>query len=213
MPPTYQIKPGDTLSGIASKYGLNWRDLASINNLSDPNRIRAGSTLKISGQRTTTQSMPQSTVSGIPTPTQRTAFDQVLPYEKVFNKNLITGLAESQINPEMERQFRQGMMQLTSDLAGSGAYRTGRGSSSLQSLTDATERQRKEQVGSFVSQIGDYTTDWYNQQKESYYKNPTGFVAPTLPSYEQFSQQNPALANAYNNQTNIPINYQNPFKF
>lgn len=43
----YKIKPGDTLSGIAKKYGTTVKELASANNISNPNRIYAGQMLTI----------------------------------------------------------------------------------------------------------------------------------------------------------------------
>ena len=48
MSTTYKIKQGDTLSGIASKYGTSVSQLASLNKISNPNLIMAGDTLKIS---------------------------------------------------------------------------------------------------------------------------------------------------------------------
>lgn len=49
----YTVKRGDTLSGIGSKYGVNWKDIASLNNISGPKYIiYTGQVLKIaiSGQ-------------------------------------------------------------------------------------------------------------------------------------------------------------------
>lgn len=43
----YKIKQGDTLSGIAKKYGTTVKELASANNISNPNRIYAGKDLII----------------------------------------------------------------------------------------------------------------------------------------------------------------------
>ena len=43
----YKIKPGDTLGEIASKYGISVKELVEINNITDPNKIYAGKTLKI----------------------------------------------------------------------------------------------------------------------------------------------------------------------
>lgn len=43
----YTIKAGDTLSGIAQRYGTTWAILASINNIKNPNLIYAGNTIKI----------------------------------------------------------------------------------------------------------------------------------------------------------------------
>lgn len=44
---TYTVKAGDTLSGIASKYGTTYQELARINNIKNPNLIYAGQVLKI----------------------------------------------------------------------------------------------------------------------------------------------------------------------
>ena len=37
----YQIQPGDTLSGIAVRYGTTVSTLVAINNIANPNYIRA----------------------------------------------------------------------------------------------------------------------------------------------------------------------------
>jgi len=44
---TYVVKPGDTLGGIAAKYGTTYQHLAQVNGILNPNLIRAGQTLKI----------------------------------------------------------------------------------------------------------------------------------------------------------------------
>lgn len=51
---TYTVKSGDTLSGIANKYGTTWQKLATLNGLSNPNFLRVGQVLKISGTVTST---------------------------------------------------------------------------------------------------------------------------------------------------------------
>lgn len=44
---TYVIQSGDTLSGIAKRYGTTTSALSSLNGISDPDRIYAGNTLKV----------------------------------------------------------------------------------------------------------------------------------------------------------------------
>lgn len=44
---TYVIQPGDTLSAIAARYGTTTAALTSLNNISDPDRIYAGSTIRV----------------------------------------------------------------------------------------------------------------------------------------------------------------------
>jgi LysM repeat protein len=46
---TYQVQPGDTLSGIAEQFGTTVAALAAANNIADPNLIYAGQVLTIVG--------------------------------------------------------------------------------------------------------------------------------------------------------------------
>jgi membrane-bound lytic murein transglycosylase D len=47
----HRVRKGDTLAGIAAKYGTNTKRLAQLNNLRRPYRIRNGQTLTLPGQR------------------------------------------------------------------------------------------------------------------------------------------------------------------
>lgn len=67
---TYTVQSGDTLSGIAARYGTSWQHLAELNGLADPNVIYPGQTLVVDGsapapaaQTYTVQ--PGDTLSGI----------------------------------------------------------------------------------------------------------------------------------------------------
>lgn len=44
---TYVVQPGDTLSEIAERFGVTYQTLAALNNLSDPNLIHPGQTIRI----------------------------------------------------------------------------------------------------------------------------------------------------------------------
>lgn len=44
---TYTVRPGDTLSGIASRYNTSWQELQRINGISDANRIYPGQVIKL----------------------------------------------------------------------------------------------------------------------------------------------------------------------
>ncbi|SES49054.1 GH25 family lysozyme [Actinokineospora terrae] len=48
-PGTYVIAPGDTLSAIAVRFGTTVAALATLNGISDPNRIQAGAALRLPG--------------------------------------------------------------------------------------------------------------------------------------------------------------------
>lgn len=64
---TYKVKSGDTLSGIAAKFGTTAKNLQSLNGISNPNKIYAGQVLKVTGSAKTTTYKVKSgdTLSGI----------------------------------------------------------------------------------------------------------------------------------------------------
>lgn len=43
----YVVKRGDTLSGIASKYGTTWQKLQAMNGIANPNKIYAGQRIRV----------------------------------------------------------------------------------------------------------------------------------------------------------------------
>lgn len=47
---TYTVRTGDTLSGIAAKYGISTQNLASLNGIANPNFIKSGQKLKVNGK-------------------------------------------------------------------------------------------------------------------------------------------------------------------
>lgn len=44
---TYTVRPGDTLSAIASRHGTTWQALARLNDLPNPNLIRPGQVIRL----------------------------------------------------------------------------------------------------------------------------------------------------------------------
>ncbi|MCB1952550.1 MAG: peptidoglycan DD-metalloendopeptidase family protein [Zoogloeaceae bacterium] len=47
QPTTYVVQPGDTLNRIAQKFGYTFKDLAEWNQMSDPNQISVGQTVRV----------------------------------------------------------------------------------------------------------------------------------------------------------------------
>jgi LysM repeat protein len=43
----YVVKPGDSLSKIGRNLGVNWKEIATLNNIKNVNLIRVGQKLKI----------------------------------------------------------------------------------------------------------------------------------------------------------------------
>lgn len=64
---TYTVKKGDTLSAIAKEHGVSVANLQSWNNIKDPNRIKVGQKLKITGSNTSsTKSNSKKTSYALP---------------------------------------------------------------------------------------------------------------------------------------------------
>src|SRR5258708_2719693 len=63
MATSYTIVSGDTLSGIASQYGVSVSAIASANGIADPNVIYAGQTIQIPGSSASSTSVVQKATS------------------------------------------------------------------------------------------------------------------------------------------------------
>lgn len=64
---TYVVKPGDTLYGISLQFGVDWRDLARANNITDPSRLAVGQRLQVQNLTSTVAAAPSdpATDSGV----------------------------------------------------------------------------------------------------------------------------------------------------
>lgn len=78
---TYIVKPGDTLSEIAQKYGTTYQAIAQANGISNPNLIYAGQTLNIGGGSTSSSagSTSSNTSSTTNSSTTTTTPDKTTP--------------------------------------------------------------------------------------------------------------------------------------
>lgn len=63
-PEFYTVRSGDTLSGIATRYGLNYVNVAQLNDIVEPYRIFVGQSIRLKGnnnnRNTTTQAVAQA---------------------------------------------------------------------------------------------------------------------------------------------------------
>lgn len=60
-PTTYTVQPGDTLSGIAERYGVRWQLLAAANRINNPDLIHPGDRLTMPKENT---AMTKNTIEG-----------------------------------------------------------------------------------------------------------------------------------------------------
>lgn len=148
-----------------------------------------------------------------PAPAAVTPFESVLPYDKIFNPNLIQSLAESQVLPDVNRQQASSLQDYYRNLGATGGFRSGVGIAQKQNIMDQYKRQGQEEVGNFSNTINNLGTDWYNKLKINYNQQPGMFMQNALPTFDQFLQQNPNLGNLYSQGTSTNNQYSNPFKF
>ncbi|MBT3294209.1 MAG: LysM peptidoglycan-binding domain-containing protein [Verrucomicrobia bacterium] len=64
----YKVKPGESLSKIAARYGLSTRELAALNGIDDPNKIRVGQKLTLPGKKDVAAPAPAAPVKEAATP-------------------------------------------------------------------------------------------------------------------------------------------------
>jgi LysM repeat protein len=65
----HTVRGGETLSGIAQQYGLNWRDLAADNAIANPGLIHAGQQIRLDGATPSTPVDRTPTVDAAPVAT------------------------------------------------------------------------------------------------------------------------------------------------
>lgn len=90
----YTVVSGDTLSGIASKYGTTYQKLAEYNNISNPNKIYPGQQIKIPGTSSQGSSATYYTVVSGDNLTKiakryGTTVNQLVSWNSIENSNLI----------------------------------------------------------------------------------------------------------------------------
>jgi LysM repeat protein len=109
----YVIAAGDTMSGIAKKFGVTMQALLSANNLTDPNLVRVGQKIKVPiapGAATTlppvgvTGTFPQAVtvapVTQAPTPTTPTTIDDgSSPRTSIVTITVIVTIPRTTVKP------------------------------------------------------------------------------------------------------------------
>ena len=89
----YTVVEGDTLSGIASRYGTTYQKLAEYNGIADPNKIYPGQQIKIPGSNQSSSAVYYTVVTGdnLTKIANRygTTVNQLVSWNNIANANLI----------------------------------------------------------------------------------------------------------------------------
>lgn len=88
---THIVRSGETLSGIATKYGTTYQALASLNGLANPNYIYIGQQLKVSGAASTSRVYIVISGDNLSTIAQKlgTTYSSLAQKNGIANPNLI----------------------------------------------------------------------------------------------------------------------------
>lgn len=68
MTTPYTVRKGDTISGIAQRYGLRWQDVVAVNPGISPRRLRIGQIIQLNGQVDLGRPLPAPAAAGRPAP-------------------------------------------------------------------------------------------------------------------------------------------------
>lgn len=63
----HTVQPGETLGGIAAKYGVSYQQLARYNGISNPNLVRVGQRLRIPPSASAVTAPPRSSTAPVQT--------------------------------------------------------------------------------------------------------------------------------------------------
>ena len=87
----YTVVSGDTLSGIASKYGTTYQKLAEYNGIADPNKIYPGQQIKIPGSNSSSAYYTVVTGDNLTKIANRygATVNQLVSWNNISNPNLI----------------------------------------------------------------------------------------------------------------------------
>lgn len=96
VPQYYTVKAGDTLSKIAARYNLNYRDIARINNIGDNYIIYTNQSIRLRDGHANEQKMQVKTIA---TPTWEKIRTQSLPIsEPIQSKPIISAPVSNTVN-------------------------------------------------------------------------------------------------------------------
>lgn len=85
----YTVVKGDTLSGIANKYGTTYQKLAEYNNISNPNLISVGQKIKIPNTTSITYTVVKGDTLSSIAKKYNTTVAKLVELNKISNPNLI----------------------------------------------------------------------------------------------------------------------------
>lgn len=185
----YVIQPGDTLSSLGQKFGIDYNQIARDNNIPNPNMIGAGQHLNINvpGSQPQNSTPPLSTtqqlinqISQSIKPAQ--AFDQTLPYNtyaapqeavlnQIYSQQALPQFQQQTLNPFNE-QYANNAAAYGTNLMGNGQQNYTKALYGVQTPFNNQWDQAKTAYENMIRQ-------GYNQQLTNFYNQPIANFDPS----------------------------------
>ena len=199
---TYTVKKGDSLSKIASQYGISWKDLYNQNKSvigSNPNLIYSGQKYTIPGQSPTTATPTPQTSStggtelGQSAAPKMTPFADVLSMGSYFDPNLARSSAEQIAAAYYVPQAEKGRQSIEGDFAGRGLTRSGQRGTSISDLYGQIGQQQQASAETDINQMRSDAQGEYARMQEQYDQSE-GENAPTETTFGGYGYTPPTTS-------------------
>jgi len=204
---TYTVKKGDSLSKIASQYGISWKDLYNQNKAVVDSTamgrtkkwLYPNQTLTVPGQSpTTTTPTPQTsstggTELGQSAAPKMTPFADVLSMGSYFDPNLARSSAEQIAAAYYVPQAEKGRQSIEGDFAGRGLTRSGQRGTSISDLYGEIGQQQQASAETDINQMRRDAQGEYARMQELYDQSE-GKNAPAETAYEAYGYTPPTIS-------------------
>lgn len=135
-----------------------------------------------SGQNLQNQNLAQQFAESVtPESVYQTDFGQVLPQNAFIRPDLLSDIAFSWVDPEIQHERWGARRNLEAGLAATGGARFGTANVNRQDLVNAFERQRQERARNIYDQLFDVRNQEYMDLENMYYNDPNAFEGMALP--------------------------------
>ena len=198
---TYTVKRDDSLSKIASKYGISWRDLYNQNKSaigSNPNLIYAGQKYTIPGTTapepvTAAPTVSAGTEMGQSVAPEMTPFRDILSMGSYFDPNLARSSSEQIAAAYYVPQAQQGRQTIEGDFAGRGLTRSGQRGTSIGDLYGQLGQQQQASAETDISTMRSDAQGEYARMQELY-EQSEGENAPTETTFGGYGYTPPTTS-------------------
>jgi LysM repeat protein len=201
---TYTVRPGDSLSKIAQRYGISWRDLYNANKNvigSNPNLIYAGQKYTIPGQsapkpkKTTKPKVSAGTSQGQQAgeKVSVTPFQDILGFDQYFDPNLARSSAEQIAAAYYVPQAQKGRQNIESDFASRNLTRSGMRGQDISNFYGQIGQQQQASAETDVNTMRSQAQEEYNKLQQLY-EQSEGKQKPANQVYEGYKYEAPTTS-------------------